>query len=101
MNEPMFFVTECNALGRAVPKLWRETLRTKTSTPLWDEKYHVANACALKLSELRRRVIEESAPWFDNSAFTLDDPLPTDSVLLQHADDMRHALELDRYDRSR
>lgn len=69
MNAPVFHVSECNALGRAIPKLLRAMHTRKTNTTAWDEAFHVYYAAAEKHGTLRRLIAGECEPWFDNSAF--------------------------------
>jgi hypothetical protein len=71
-----FEIEECNALGRAVPKLVSKMYRTKAESPRWDEAYHVARIAGKRLRELRQQIAEESAPWFDESAYTATKSTP-------------------------
>ena len=70
MNATPYYVQECNALGRAIPRLLRAMHAKKPESLAWDEAYHVYYAVAEKHGAVRRRIAEEVQPWFDGSAFT-------------------------------
>jgi hypothetical protein len=69
MNEPTIYVTECNALGRAIPRLLREMHSKDPGSPEWEEAYHVYYAAEDRRYNHRRRINAEVEPWFNESAF--------------------------------
>lgn len=73
-------IEKCNALGRALPKAWRKLTGVtrggpRADSPAWQEAYHVYEEAIRSWHDLRRRLNDEVAPWFDNSAFASSDDI--------------------------
>lgn len=66
---PAFHVEECNALGRALPKLYKSISSAPPKSPEWDEAYHVSAVAAIRWHKLRSMIAVECEPWFSGEAF--------------------------------
>lgn len=87
-----YHINQCNALGRALPKLTAKMYRTDPESRAWDEAYHVVQAVVMRWRDLQRQIAEETAPWFDGSAFQ-QEPLSSAPRMAETAERAAPSLE--------